>query len=102
MLPCGANGAELLAKFEYSYAKGRTSNSPKPPRIEVLPFRNGSQAKPSRGSKLWRVGFAKKGLPTVTVAAVGVSSLPSLAWTSDGAVVTSYRNPALNVRFGRQ
>src|SRR5208282_729533 len=30
----------------------RSLNTPMPPRIDVLPFRNGSHAKPSLGSKL--------------------------------------------------
>src|ERR1700730_7360588 len=47
-----------------SYGRGSTSNSPAPPRIAIFPFRNGSQAKPTRGSKFFVVGLlAKKGSP---------------------------------------
>jgi hypothetical protein len=42
---------------------GSTSKIPNPPRTEVFPFWNGSHAKPTRGSKLWVVGFWKSGLP---------------------------------------
>src|SRR5665213_948283 len=91
----GAYGAELSAVFEYSYGKGRTSNSPKPPRIDVLPLPKGSQAKPIRGSKLWSVGLEKRGLPVVIVVEVGVSNLPNSPLASVGEVVISYRNPKL-------
>src|ERR1700682_4405288 len=43
-----------------SYAKGRASKTPTPPRIAVLPLWNGSQAKPMRGSKFLRVAFLVK------------------------------------------
>src|ERR1700681_3613609 len=50
--------------------RGSTSNIPKPPRRAVLPLWNGSQANPTRGSKLRYVGFDIKGEPRCSVESV--------------------------------
>ncbi len=52
-----SKGADPSTPLPISTGKGRTSNTPKPPATEVLPFLNGSQAKPTRGSKSFFVGF---------------------------------------------
>src|SRR5207244_5725415 len=51
------HGAEEVLLSINSYGSGRASNMPKPPRTAVLPLRNGSQAKPIRGSKFFVVGL---------------------------------------------
>ena len=51
------NGAAFVENCPNRKGRGRTSNIPKPPRTEVFPFRNGSQAKPTRGAKFRTVGF---------------------------------------------
>src|SRR6266853_6484802 len=55
--PFGAVWRELSANM---YERGSTSNSPIPPRTDVLPSWNGSQAKPTRGSKFFNVGLSWK------------------------------------------
>src|ERR1700680_1438608 len=54
-----------------------TSNIPNPPRIEVFPARNGSQAKPTRGSNSRREGLLHKGLPLNIVVPVRLCRLPT-------------------------
>src|SRR6202035_4428323 len=62
-LSCSPNGAGLVSAWVNSIMRGNTSKIPKDPRIAVLPLWNGSQEKPTRGSKLCNVGFLKKGEP---------------------------------------
>src|ERR1700730_11945938 len=75
------NGCDELASVNW-YGSARTSNNPKPPRTAVFPFRNGSQAKPTRGSKFRSVGFRKYGSPKCAVEFVILRRLESLPWTS--------------------
>src|SRR6267143_1304490 len=58
--PSSKNGAEKISLNWIKYGRGRTSNIPKPPLRDVFPSRNGSQEKPTRGSKLRSVGFEKR------------------------------------------
>src|ERR1700732_1017089 len=54
-----------------------TSNIPKPPRTAVLPLRNGSHQKPTRGSKSRKDGLANNGEPSTGAA--------SVRWCSDAS-----------------
>src|SRR5882672_1067045 len=63
--PDATNGNCLVAEAMNWWAIGRISKTPKLPRTAVLPLRNGSQANPTRGSKLRRVEFPNRGPPGV-------------------------------------
>src|SRR5882672_6141323 len=88
------------------------SNIPKLPRTAVLPLWNGSQANPTRGSKLRRVKFPNRGpspahFPATTVPQWGsrsvklnIFTIPP--WLSLITVDISQRSPRFNVRFGRK
>src|SRR5882724_6459210 len=71
---------------------------PAPARIEVLPLPQGSQANASVGEKLFLsfgVGCAPFGNSGATIDGLARSLFK-------GWVSTSYRNPALTVKFGRK
>src|SRR5579863_9044577 len=99
--PCRAKGAATPCVVKNSMGSGSTSKTPKPPRTEVLPLWNGSQAKPTRGSKLRRVGFEKNGEPRKGVVSVTLINRESRFLVSVGTVAISYRKPRLIVKFGR-
>src|ERR1700731_942712 len=95
-------GEDVSCACVNSTGRGRTSKVPKPPRTEVLPVRNGSQAKPTRGSKLRRVGFEKNGEPRKGVVSVTLIKRERRFLVSVGTVDISYRTPRLIVKFGRK
>src|ERR1700724_703501 len=69
----------------YCQERGRTSKIPKPPRTAVLPLRNGSHAKPTRGWKLRRVWFeAQRVFTGVSAMLVRVVKTAKLLWASVG------------------
>src|SRR5438105_14621550 len=67
--------------------------------MATLPFPNGSHAKPSRGSKLRRVGLEKYGSPKWGRGSVMRRSVASLPCASLGTVAISYRIPRFTVKF---
>src|ERR1700724_2336185 len=93
-------GYAPISLIWYSYHKGSTSKNPKPERTEVLPFPNGSQAKPTRGSKFRNVGLRMKGSPRWAVVSAKFTRFESLPCTSVGTVVISYRKPRFSIKFG--
>src|SRR5713101_1107540 len=58
--PSLKNGAEKISLNWIRYGNGRTSNIPKPALTDVFPSPKGSHEKPTRGSRLRRVGFEKR------------------------------------------
>src|SRR3984885_7822049 len=83
-VPERKKGAVFASLDEYCCSTGRTSNIPKPPRTDVLPSWNGSQAKPTRGSKFRNVGFEKSGAPRCGAGSVITPSAANLPRISDG------------------
>src|SRR3984885_7875118 len=83
-VPERKKGAVFASLDEYCWSNGRTSNIPKPPRTDVLPSRNGSHAKPTRGSKFRNVGFEKRGPPRCGAGSVITPSAANLPRISDG------------------
>src|SRR5882762_2978451 len=99
-----SNGKEPSTPLPISTGRGSTSNNPKPPATEVLPFLNGSQAKPTRGSKFLFVGFIIYGLPKkgFGMALFNTRRFESLPLCSVMMLAISYRTPQLRLRFGRR
>src|SRR5438128_12341343 len=67
--------------------------------MATLTFPNGSHAKPSRGSKLRRVGLEKYGSPKGGRGSVMRRKVASLPCASLGRVAISYRIPRFTVKF---
>src|SRR4029077_19966911 len=86
---CWENGVTAGMVRENSYGSGSTSNIPKPARRIVLPLATGLQVRPTRGSKLCRVGFKKNGEPKRGCASVKWSRFDSLLCASVGTVLIS-------------
>src|ERR1700676_527291 len=88
---CSSGGNALIAKL-----LGITSYAtPAPPRIDHLPLPVGSNAKPSRGAKLFLSGLgARKKMPSAGSSAMALSVC---RLSPSGTPTYSYRNPALMV-----
>src|SRR6266478_10104544 len=87
--PSLENGAEKISLNWTRYGNGRTSNIPKPALRDVFPSRKGSHEKPTRGSKLRRVGLENNGSPRCGCASVRCRSTVNFPCTSVGTVAIS-------------